>query len=136
MQCQHYGIKPGRCTNCGAVGPDNTEWIYTCLGQDEEFKEIMMPILEARKLKVAEQNKKFTTYKNCPLCRGYFNSAKACIFRTHVKHFNLLQKKMDQYSEEVNTTTRMIIPAPDSDTESEEEEAESSEESEDEDCGV
>ena len=136
VQCQHYRIKPGRCTNCGAVGPDNTEWIYTCLGQDEEFKEIMMPILEARKIKVTEQNKKFTTYKNCPLCRGYFHSAKACIFRTHVKHFNLLQKKMDQYSEEVNTTTRMIIPATDSDTESEEEEVESSEESEDEDHGT
>ena len=136
VQCQHYRIKPGRCTNCGAVGPDNTKWIYTCLGQDEEFKEIMMPILEARKIKVAEQNKKFTTYKNCPLCRGYFHSAKACIFRTHVKHFNLLQKKMDQYSEEINTTTRMVIPVTDSDTDSEEEEVGYSEESEDEDCGT
>ena len=135
VQCQHYRIKPGRCTNCGAVGPDNTEWIYTCLGQDEEFKEIMKPILEARKIKVTEENKKFTTYKNCPLCRGYFHSAKACIFRTHVKHFNLLQKKMDQFSEEINTTTRMVIPIPDSDTDSEEEE-EYSEESEDEDCGT
>ena len=136
VQCQHYRIKPGRCTNCGAVEPDNTEWIYTCLGQDEDFKEIMRPILEARKLKVAEQNKRFTTYKNCPLCRGYFHSAKACIFRTHVKHFNLLQKKMEQFSEEINTTTRMVIPAMDSDTDSEEEEVGYSEESEDEDCGT
>ena len=136
VQCQHYRIKPGRCTNCGAVGPDNTEWVYTCLGQDEEFKEIMMPILEARKIKVSEQNKKFTTYKNCPLCRGYFHSAKACIFRTHVKHFNLLQKQMDQYSEEVNTTVKMVIPTTDSDTDSEEEEEEYSDESEEEDCGT
>ena len=137
VQCQHYRIKPGRCTNCGAVGPDNTEWIYTCLGQDEEFKEIMMPILEARKLKVAEQNKKFTTYKNCPLCRGYFHSAKACIFRTHVKHFNLLQKQMNQYSDEINTTVKMVIPTTDSDTDSEEEEeVQYSDESEEEDCGT
>ena len=100
------------------------------------IKEIMTPILEARKLKVAEQTKQFTTYKNCPLCRGYFHSAKACIFRTHVKHFNILQKKMDQYSDEINTTTRMVIPTTDSDTDSEEEEVEYSEESKDEDCGT
>ena len=106
------------------------------LERDEEFKEIMMPILEARKIKVSEQNKKFTTYKNCPLCRGYFHSAKACIFRTHVKHFNLLQKQMDQYSEEVNTTVKMVIPTIDSDTDSEEEEEEDSDESEEEDCGT
>ena len=137
VQCQHYRIKPGRCTNCGAVGPDNTEWIYTCLGQDEEFKEIMMPILEARKLKVAEQNKKFTTYKNCPLCKGYFHSAKACIFRTHVKHFSILRREMEFYSDEVNTTVKMAVPTSDSDTDSEEEEEEQySDESEDEDCGT
>ena len=135
VQCQHYRIKPGRCTNCGAVGPDNTEWIYTCLGQDAEYEEIMTPILEARKIKVAEQTKQFTTYKNCPLCRGYFHSAKACIFRTHVKHFNILQKKMDQYSDEINTTARMVIPTTDSDTDSEEEE-DYSDESEEEDCGT
>ena len=96
----------------------------------------MMPILEARKIKVAEQTKQFTTYKNCPLCRGYFHSAKACIFRTHVEHFNLLQKKMDQYSDEINTTTRMVIPTTDSDTDSEEEEVQYSDESEEEDCGT
>ena len=124
VQCQHYRIKPGRCTNCGAVGPDNTEWIYTCLGQDEEFKEIMMPILEARKIKVAEQNKKFTTYKNCPLCKGYFHSAKACIFRTHVKHFSILRREMEFYSDEVNSTTKMYIFDSDSDSQEEDEEEE------------
>ena len=114
IQCQHYRIKPGRCTNCGVVGPDNTEWIYTCLGQDAEYEELMTPILEARKKKVAEETKKFTTYKNCPLCKGYFHSAKACIFRTHVKHFNILKSRMDMYADEVNTTTRMVIPTTDS----------------------
>ena len=76
VQCQHYRIKPGRCTNCGVVGPDNTEWIYSCLGQDAEYEELMTPVLEARKKKVAEETKKFTTYKNCPLCKGYLPFSK------------------------------------------------------------
>ena len=79
----------------------------------------MSPILEARKIKIAEQTKQFTTYKNCPLCRGYFHSAKACIFRIHVKHFNILQRKMDLFSDEVNITGRMVIPTTNLDSESE-----------------
>ena len=138
VQCQQYRIKPGRCTNCGVVGPDNTEWIYTCLGQDDEYETIMTPILEARKKKIAEETKKFTTYKNCPLCRGYFHAAKACIFRTHVKHFNILKRRMELYSDEVNSTTRMYVPTTnlDSDSDSQDEEAcdFSNDESDEEEC--
>ena len=125
VQCQYYRIKPGRCTNCGVIGPDNDEWIYTCLGQDAEYEELINPILEARKKKVDEERKKFITYKNCPLCRGYFHSAKACIFRTHVKHFNIMKRKMEMFADEVNTTTQMVIPTTDSEEsdDSEDEEA-------------
>ena len=125
VQCQHYRIKPGRCTNCGVVGPDNTEWVYACLGQDEEYERLMTPVLEARKKKIAEETKNFTTYKSCPLCKGFFHAAKACIFRTHVKHFNILKARMDLFADE-NTTTKMVIPDSDSeesdDSEDEEEE--------------
>ena len=127
VQCQHYRIKPGRCTNCGVVGPDNTEWVYTCLGQDEEYERLMTPVLEARKKKIAEETKNFTTYKNCPLCRGFFHSAKACIFRTHFKCFNILKARMDLFADE-NTTTKMVIPESDS------EESDDSEDEEDGDC--
>ena len=122
VQCQHYRLKPGRCTNCGVIGPDCTEWIYTCLNRDDQYEELMRPVLEARKIKIAENTKKFTTYKNCPLCKGYFHSAKACIFRTHVEHFNILQKKMEQFSDEV-TTGRLVVGTPnlDSDSDSEDE---------------
>ena len=137
VQCQQYRIKPGRCTNCGVLRPDNTEWIYTCLGQDDEYETIMTPILEARKKKIAEETKKFTTCKNCPLCRGYFHAAKACIFRTHVKHFNILKRIMDLYSDEVNSTTRMYVPTTnlDSDSDSQDEDEEECDFSDDESDG-
>ena len=138
VQCQHYRIKPGRCTNCGVVGPDNTEWIYACLGQDEEYERLMTPVLEARKKKIAEETKNFITYKNCPLCRGFFHSAKACLFRTHVKHFNILKARMDLFADE-NRTTKMVIPDSDSeesdDSDDEvEDEADEDEESEVDEC--
>ena len=94
----------------------------------------MTPILEARKKKIAEETKKFTTYKNCPLCRGYFHAAKACIFRTHVKHFNILKRRMELYSDEVNSTTRMYVPTTnlDSDSDSQDEDEEECDYSDDE----
>ena len=115
VQCQQYRIKPGRCTNCGAVGPDNTEWIYTCLSQDDQYEELMEPILEARKIKIEEQSKRFTTYKNCPLCKGYFHSAKACIFRRHVGHVNEMQKNIQQLAEQfedLDISGSMVLPVP------------------------
>ena len=63
VECQHYRIKPGRCTTCGAVGPDDTEWTYTCLNQDEQYRPLMEFILEDRRNTIEEQKKKFTTYK-------------------------------------------------------------------------
>ena len=130
IQCQHYRLKPGRCTNCGAIGPDNTEWIYSCLGHEAEHEELIRPILEARKKKVDEESKKFTTYRNCPFCRGYFHAAKACIFRTHVKHFNILKDRMEMFENE-DTTTKMIVPTTDSEESSDSEEEESDGESSD-----
>ena len=124
VQCQHYRIKPGRCSNCGAVGPDDTQWIHTCLGQDEEYEKLMTPVLEARKKKIAEETQKFITYRDCPLCQGFFHAAKACIFRTHVKHFNILKTRMELFADE-NTTTKMVILDSDS------EESDDSEEEED-----
>ena len=97
VQCHHFRMKPGRCTKCGAVGPDDREPVPTCLYQYDDF---IQPILTARKVKIAEQSKKFTTYKKCPLCPGYFHSAKACIFRRHVKHVNELQKNIEQLAEQ------------------------------------
>ena len=111
IQCQHYRIKPGRCTNCGAVGPDEWEPFPTCMYQYDDY---MQPILIARKEKIAEQSKKFTTYRNCPLCPGYFHSAKACIFRKHVKHVNELQQNLEQLAEQfehLDISGQMILPA-------------------------
>ena len=104
-------MKPGRCTNCGAVGPDDWEPIPTCLYQ---YDEIMQPILTARKNKIAEQSKNFTTYRNCPLCPGYFHSAKACIFRKHVKHVYEMQRNIEQLAEQfdhLDISGQMILPA-------------------------
>ena len=114
VQCQYYRIKPGRCTNCGVIDQTILNGSTLVLDKMLKYEELITPILEARKKKVAEETKKFITYKNCPLCKGYFHSAKACfIFRTHVKHFNLIKERMDLSSDEVNTTTRMVIPTTD-----------------------
>ena len=128
VQCQHYRIKPGRCTTCGAVGPDDTEWTFTCLNQDEQYGPLMEFILEDRKNTIAEQSKKFTTYKNCPLCNGYFHSAKACIFRKNTKYINILHNKIQfaaTYSESSRITGKLILPTEDVDTEEESSDKES-----------
>ena len=109
VQCLHYRMKPGRCTNCGAAGPDDWEPLLTCMYQ---YNNTMQPILTARKKKVAEQSKKFTTYRTCPLCPGYFHSAKASLFRKHVRHVNELQKNIDQLADEfghLNISGQMIL---------------------------
>ena len=75
----------------------------------------MEPILEARKIKIEEQSKRFTTYKNCPPCKGYFHSAKACIFRRHVGHVNEMQRNIQQLAEQfgdLDISGSMVLPVP------------------------
>ena len=136
VQCQHYRIKPGRCTTCGAVRPDDTEWTCTCLNQDEQYGPLMEFILEDRKNTIAEQSKKFTTYKNFPLCNGYFHSAKACIFRKNAKYINILHRRIQlaaSYSESSRITGRLILPTEDLDFDEEEESSDEESRSDDED---
>ena len=96
VECQHYRIKPGRCTTCGAVGPDDTEWIGTCLSEDDEYEKLMEPHLAARRSTVRIHSQKFRTYNKCPLCTGHFHSAKACVFRNHAKNLEKMKEGIQQ----------------------------------------
>ena len=136
VECQHYRIKPGRCTICGAVGPDDTEWTYTCLHQDEQYEPMMEYILERRRKTIEKQKQKYTTYKECPLCDGHFHSAKACLFRKHAKYINILHKKIKvsaAMSDSLTITGKLLLDKPDSeDEDSSDEEDEEEEEGSDE----
>ena len=124
IQCQQYRVKPGRCTRCGSLGPDTTEWIFTCLSQDDQYLQLLEPILEARKKEIGERSKDFTTYRKCPLCPGYFHSAKACIFRRNIQHFSTLHDRMQQSMEEDEEISGKMVfleSEDESDTEDEDE---------------
>ena len=123
IQCQQYRVKPGRCTRCGSLGPDTTEWIHTCLSQDDQYDKLMEPILEARKKEIEEQSKMYTTYRKCPLCPGYFHSAKACIFRRHIENFNTLYDRILQSMEEdeEEISGKMVLPGSDEESDTEDE---------------
>ena len=86
VECQHYRLKPGRCTNCGTIGPDDINWIDSCL-EEEDYEDIMKPIYEERH-EVQEKNSKlYKFYDVCPLCRSFYHTAKACVFRKHALYF-------------------------------------------------
>ena len=112
VECQHYRLKPGRCANCGALGPDDIQWEDSCLDEDQDYERLMQPILEKRDLDIKMNSKKFKTYDNCPLCRGYFHSAKACIFRKHALHFNDIKKQIQQNVKDACHTrhTELLLP--------------------------
>ena len=94
VECQHYRMKPGRCTNCGAIGPDDIQWDESCLDEDSNYERLMQPIMKKRQVDIKMNSKKFRTYDKCPLCSGYFHSAKACIFRKHALNFKDMKEQI------------------------------------------
>ena len=94
VECQHYRLKSGRCTNCGAIGPDDIQWDESCLDEDSNYEELMQPIVKKRQMDIRMNSKKFKTYDKCPLCSGYFHSAKACIFRKHALNFQNMKEQI------------------------------------------
>ena len=113
VECQHYRIKPGRCTTCGAVGPDDTEWLRTCLSEDDEYEKLMEPHLAARRSTVRIHSQKFRTYNKCPLCKGHFHSAKACVFRNHAKNLEKMKEGIQQLTRHLaeSRQTEMTLSA-------------------------
>ena len=61
----------------------------------------MQPVLQRRDLDIKMNSKKFKTYETCPLCRGCFHSAKACIFRNHAPYFNELRQQIQQLTQDL-----------------------------------
>ena len=48
-------------------------------------------------------SKKFRTYDKCPVCRGYFHSAKACIFRKHALNFKDMKEQIQQLTQDTSS---------------------------------
>ena len=96
VECQHYRLKAGRCNNCGAIDPDDLQWKESCLEEDQDYERLIQPVLKKRDLDVKMNSRKFKIYDNCPLCRGFFHSAKACIFRKHALYFEDMKEQLQQ----------------------------------------
>ena len=110
VECLHYRLKAGRCTNCGAIGPDDIQWEDSCLDEDEDYDRLMYPILEKRNLTIKMNSKKIQTYDNCPLCRGYFHSAKACIFRKHALYFSEMKQQIQELTQPNSQPKELLLP--------------------------
>ena len=60
-----------------------------------------------------KNNKKLRTYNNCPLCKGYFHSAKTCIFRKHALHFKDMEQQIKQLTISAKDDTKpaeLLLP--------------------------
>ena len=117
VECQHYRLNPGRCTYCGAIGPDDIQWKETCLDEDKTYEKLMQPVVERRNLDFKINSKKIKTYDNWPLCRGAFHSAKACVFRKHAQQFHGMKKEIQQLTQNLKKVenscskpTELLIP--------------------------
>ena len=111
VECQHYRMKAGRCNNCGAIGPDDVQWKESCLEEDQDYERLIQPVLKKRDLDVKMNSKKFKTYDNCPLCRGFFHSAKACVFRKHAFHFEELKEQLQQLTLDLKNSSKETTQA-------------------------
>ena len=113
VKCQHFRLKAGRCTNCGALGQDDIQWIDSCLDTDNNYMGLLNKTFEKRMADQKMNNKKFRTYNNCPLCKGYFHSAKACIFGKHALHFKEMEQQIKQLTLFANYDTKpaeLLLP--------------------------
>ena len=60
-----------------------------------------------------KNKKQFRTYTNCPLGKGYFHSAKACIFRKHALLFKEMEHQIKQLSISTKDKTKkaeLLLP--------------------------
>ena len=113
VECQHFRLKAGRCTNCGALGPDDIQWIDSCLDTDNNYMRLLYKTFEKRMADQKRNNKQFRTYNNCPLCKAYFHSAKACIFRKHALHFKEMEQQIKQLTlsaKDKAQTAELLLP--------------------------
>ena len=132
VECQHYRLKPGRCTNCGTIGPEDINWKDSCL-EEKDYEDIMKPIMEQRDEVQQKNSKLYKFYYVCPLCRSFYHTAKACVFRKHALYFMEAKEQIQQLTTRITNsqqaggllfpTTTFIHSKPkdeDSDTDEEE----------------
>ena len=109
VECQHYRLKPGRCTNCGTIGPDDINWEDSCL-EEEDYEEIMKPIFEQRHEVQQKNLKLYTFYDVCPLCRSFYHTAKACVFRKHALYFKEAKDQIKQLTSRSQKPSGLLFP--------------------------
>ena len=132
VECQHYRLKPGRCTNCGTIGPEDINWKDSCL-EEKDYEEIMKPIFEQRNEVQQKNSKLYKFYDVCPLCRSFYHTAKACVFRKHALYFMEAKEQIQQLTSRITnsqqaggllfpTTTFIHTQSEDEDLDTDEEE--------------
>ena len=131
VECQHYRLKPGRCTNCGTIGPEDINWKESCL-EEEDYEDIMKPIMEQRDEVQQKNSKLYKFYDVCPLCRSFYHTAKACVFRKHALYFMESYEQIQQLTSRITNsqqpggllfpTTTFIHSNKDEDSDTDEEE--------------
>ena len=103
VECQHYRLKPGRCTNCGTIGPEDINWKDSCL-EEKDYEDIMKPIMEQRDEVQQKNSKLYKFYDICPLCRSFYHTAKACVFRKHALYFMEAKEQIQQLTTRITNS--------------------------------
>ena len=128
---KHYRQKPGRCTNCRTIRPDDINWKNSCL-EEEDYEEVMEPIRKKIHEDQEKNSKLYKFYDVCPLCKGFYHTAKACMLRKHTLYFKEAKDQIQQLTSRMADSqqasgllfpnTNFIHPKPEEDTDEESDE--------------
>ena len=83
------------------------------LDTDNNYMRLLNKTFKKRMADQKRNNKKFRTYNNCPLCKGYFHSAEACIFRKHALYFKEIKQQIKQLTLSIKDETKsaeLLLP--------------------------
>ena len=88
---------------CGTIGPEDINSKDSCL-EKKDYEDIMKPILEQRNEVQQKSSKLYKFYDVCPLCRSFYHTAKACVFRKHALYFMEAKGQIQQLTSRITNS--------------------------------